>query len=61
MIASKKIGMKTDGTAIYHTAAAPVTIGDNVWIGGSCIVFPAFPSVIIRRSAQAQSSQKHPG
>ncbi len=31
---------ETDGTAIYHTAAAPVTIGDNVWIGGSCIVFP---------------------
>jgi maltose O-acetyltransferase len=29
-----------DGTAIYRTQAAPVTIGDNVWIGGNTVIMP---------------------
>ena len=27
-------------TSRYLTSAKPVTIGDNVWIGGNCIIFP---------------------
>ena len=29
-----------DDQAIYRTQAAPVTVGDNVWIGGGTIVLP---------------------
>ena len=29
-----------DGTAIYRTQAAPVTIGDNAWIGGCAMIMP---------------------
>lgn len=31
---------KGDGTAVYRTQAAPVSIGDNVWIGGNTVIFP---------------------
>lgn len=31
---------ESDGTAIYRTQASPVTIGDNVWIGGNTVIMP---------------------
>lgn len=30
----------SDGSASYLTSAKPVTIGDNVWIGGNTVIFP---------------------
>lgn len=32
--------IENEGGASYLTSAEPVTIGDNVWIGGNSIIFP---------------------
>ena len=37
--ASERI-IKTEAGYRYRTAAKPVSIGDNVWIGGNSIIFP---------------------
>lgn len=31
---------QVDGSVSYLTSAKPVTIGDNVWIGGNSVIFP---------------------
>jgi len=37
--ASDRIYQDGDSTR-YHTSTQPVTIGDNVWIGGNSVIFP---------------------
>ena len=32
--------IKEDGNTRYLTSAHPVTIGDNVWIGGNAVICP---------------------
>lgn len=38
--ASERIGTTVDGHTRYLTNTKPVTIGDNVWIGGNTVIMP---------------------